>query len=64
MLPCQTSCPAYREGCHKTCARWRSFQEWQSAQRQAKKRYLQLHDTRRTQTIHQYLAMVARSPMR
>jgi len=23
MLPCQTGCPSYREGCHKTCPQWR-----------------------------------------
>ncbi|CAN4048295.1 PH domain-containing protein, partial [Dysosmobacter welbionis] len=22
MLPCQTGCPSYREGCHKTCPQW------------------------------------------
>ena len=37
MLPCQTGCPSYREGCHKTCPQWRLFQEKQRAQRQAKK---------------------------
>ena len=36
MLPCQTGCPSYREGCHKTCPQWRLFQEKQRAQRQAK----------------------------
>ena len=64
MLPCQTACPTYQEGCHKTCARWRIFQERQCAQRQEKKQYLQLHNVRCTQTIHQYLAMIARYPMR
>lgn len=64
MLPCQTGCHEYQEGCHKGCARWRSFQERQSAQRQAKKQYLRLHDPRRTQTIHQYVSMMARAPLR
>ena len=43
MLPCQTGCPSYQEGCHKTCPQWRLFQEKQRAQRQAKKQYLQGH---------------------
>ena len=44
MLPCQSKCPSYREGCHKTCPQWRQFQAEQQAQRQAKKEYLQFHN--------------------
>ena len=55
MLPCQSTCPAYREGCHKACARWRLFQEEQQRQRAAKKRYLEFHSPRSTQTARQLL---------
>ena len=43
MLPCQNQCASYHEGCHKTCAWWRAFQEGQRAQRQAKKAYLKYY---------------------
>ena len=35
MLPCQKTCPSYREGCHKTCANWLLFQRRQKEQREA-----------------------------
>mgnify|MGYP005839371387 CR=1 FL=1 len=60
MLPCQTSCPAYQEGCHKTCARWRQFQEEQHTQRQAKKRYLQFHNDLCAQVVRQCRAIQCR----
>lgn len=25
MLPCQSRCPQYHEGCHKTCAAWKKY---------------------------------------
>ena len=34
MLPCQSKCPSYREGCHKTCPQWRQFQAEQQAQQE------------------------------
>ena len=40
MLPCQSQCPSYHSGCHKSCACWKAFQERQRLQRQAKKKYL------------------------
>ena len=43
MLPCQKTCPSYREGCHKTCANWLLFQRRQKEQREAKKAYLRYH---------------------
>lgn len=51
MLPCQTGCPSYREGCHKTCPQWRLFQEKQRAQRQAKKQYLQFYNALCAQVV-------------
>ena len=33
MLPCQKTCPSYREGCHKTCANWLLFQRRQKEQK-------------------------------
>ena len=60
MLPCQSTCPVYREGCHKTCPRWSRFLETQQAQRQSKKAYLQFYNARCSQELHQYLAMQAR----
>ena len=55
MLPCQTGCPSYREGCHKTCPQWRLFQEKQRAQRQAKKQYL--HNALCAQVVRQCRAI-------
>ena len=57
MLPCQSTCAAYCEGCHKTCARWRRSQEEQQRQREAKKRYLEYHSPRCTQTARQLLRL-------
>ena len=33
MLPCQSQCPSYHSGCHKSCACWKAFQERQRLQR-------------------------------
>lgn len=62
MLPCQTSCLSYRNGCHKTCGRWKKFQAEQQVQREAKKRYLQYYSARCAQTTRQFLALQARRP--
>ena len=43
MLPCQSQCPSYHSGCHKSCACWKAFQERQRLQRQAKKKYLKFY---------------------
>ncbi len=40
MLPCQTDCPHYCQGCHKTCASWRVLQQRQHEDQQRKKEYL------------------------
>ena len=60
MLPCQSSCPRYREGCHKTCPQWRQFQAEQQAQRQAKKEYLQFHNALCAQVVRQCRAIQCR----
>ncbi len=60
MLPCQTSCPRYCAGCHKTCAQWRAFQEDQRLQREAKKRYLRYHTERCLEVTRQCLSMEVR----
>ena len=60
MLPCQNQCASYCEGCHKTCAWWRAFQEGQRAQRQAKKEYLQFHNALCAQVVRQCRAIQCR----
>ena len=40
MLPCQSSCPRYREGCHKTCSQWKTFVRRNGIEREKKKKYL------------------------
>lgn len=44
MLPCQSDCPSFHDGCHKSCAYWREFQARQTVQRQAKKSYLHYYN--------------------
>lgn len=44
MIPCQKSCSAYCEGCHKSCAEWRQFQTRLREERQAKKDYLNYYN--------------------
>lgn len=46
MLPCQTSCPRYREGCHKTCESWERFVRENQIEREKKKKYLAFHSER------------------
>ena len=62
MLPCQAACPAYQTGCHKTCPRWRLFQEKQRTERAAKKQYLQFHSLRCAQVTRQLLSLQVRHP--
>ena len=62
MLPCQSSCPAYCPGCHKTCARWKRFQQEQREERQAKKQYLRFYMTLCDHVTRQYRAMQVRRP--
>ena len=44
MIPCQQTCSAYHEGCHKQCARWAEFQQHKRMERQAKKDYLNYYN--------------------
>lgn len=46
MLPCQASCPRYREGCHKTCNSWKQFVRENQIEREKKKKYLAFHTER------------------
>lgn len=64
MLPCQTGCPDYREGCHKSCSRWTVLQNEQRDQRQAKKQYLRFYGAQCTQMIQQFESMQVRYPAR
>ena len=57
MLPCQTSCPHYAAGCHKTCAAWRRFQQRQQAANEAKRRYLRHHNQVCATMVRQFRAM-------
>ena len=63
MLPCQSSCPSFCQGCHKTCGRWKEFQLQQRAQRQAKKDYLAFYNSLCKQVVRQYRAMEVRRPV-
>lgn len=60
MLPCQTSCPRYCPGCHKTCGEWKQYQADQQTRRAAKKAYLQYHVRRCTQITRQFQSMQVR----
>ena len=62
MLPCQSSCPAYCPGCHKTCAQWKQFQQAQRETREAKKQYLRFYQALCGQVTRQYRAMQVRRP--
>lgn len=53
MLPCQKTCGAYCEGCHKTCARWRVMQERQREDAARKKEYLRRANEFCRFTLHQ-----------
>ena len=56
MLPCQSQCPSYHSGCHKSCACWKAFQERQRLQRQAKKKYLKFYGALCAQSLRQLTA--------
>ena len=54
MLPCQTNCPHYCQGCHKTCAQWRVLQQRQHEEQQRKKEYLRRANEACRQMLHSY----------
>ena len=62
MLPCQSQCPSYPSGCHKSCACWKAFQERQRLQRQAKKKYLKFYGALCAQSLRQLTAGQSRRP--
>lgn len=51
MLPCQTTCPHYREGCHKACDKWAEFLRSQQELLHKKKDYLKFHNEACTAVI-------------
>ena len=62
MLPCESQCPSYHSGCHKSCACWKAFQERQRLQRQAKKKYLKFYGALCAQSLGQLTAGQSRRP--
>lgn len=64
MLPCQTTCSEFQCGCHKTCLRWKTFQDEQRDQCRAKKQYLRFYGALCAQVARQYKSMQARRPVR
>ncbi len=57
MIPCQSGCGRYCEGCHKTCAKWRLLQARNRMERQKKKDYLQYYNQLNSDMLKQYLSM-------
>lgn len=64
MLPCQNTCLTYTPGCHKTCSRWKAFQERQFLRRQAQKAYLKYYGELCTLLTRQYRGMEPRHSLR
>ena len=64
MLPCQTCCPDYTPGCHKSCAAWERFQENQRLERQAKKDYLKFYNELCSVVHRQFVALTPHRPAR
>ena len=60
MLPCQDTCPSYREGCHKSCPHWKEFQARQRLERRAKKEYLAFYNQLCTAVTRQFAALSPR----
>ena len=40
MLPCQSRCPQYYEGCHKTCAAWKKYRAASAEDHRRRRDYL------------------------
>lgn len=40
MLPCQSRCPQYYEGCHKTCAAWKKYRAASAEDHRRRRAYL------------------------
>ena len=56
MLPCQTDCPRYCAGCHKTCTAWRALQQRQQEDRERRKAYLRRANEACRQVLHSFPA--------
>lgn len=57
MIPCRATCPHYTEGCHKTCAKWKAYQENFQAQHRQKMLWLKAQNEASTTVLRQCLAM-------
>lgn len=53
MLPCKPGCQRYREGCHKTCVKWKMFLAKKRTEQQRKKAYLTYHSERCNAVVQQ-----------
>ena len=40
MLPCQSRCPQYYEGCHKICAAWKQYRAASAEDHRRRRAYL------------------------
>jgi len=59
MLPCQSSCPHYQSGCHKTCPYWKEFQQRRACQQMEKTAYLQYYNELCAVRTRQFRALSA-----
>ena len=57
MIPCTSTCHRYREGCHKTCAKWRLLQAKNRLERQRKKDYLQYYNQVNSTVLRQFRSL-------
>ncbi len=61
MIPCQSTCSRYCEGCHKHCAKWKLLQAKNHLDNQRKKDYLQYYNHLNSLILRQYLSMQPRT---
>lgn len=61
MIPCQSTCPRYCPGCHKSCPQWRARQSALQEERQKKRAYLDYYNELCRTITRQYRAL---SPLR
>lgn len=64
MLPCQSNCTHYWEGCHKSCPQWKLFLKKNQIEQQRKKAYLAYHFERCGSVIRQCYQMLPYVPHR
>ena len=53
MIPCKNGCPHYCEGCHKTCARWKTIQAQNELDRRRRKAYMDYYTQLCTTIVRQ-----------